>query len=80
MTNINHEDMNQQAIVITPNVINTLRALPMEDRLNIASALAGEMLLGVGVATDLDPEQGLVYAILRNYVEQASARYNSRRV
>lgn len=79
MSNVNHEDMNQQAIVITPNVINTLRALPMEERLNVASALAGEMLLGVGVATDLEPDQGLVYAILRNYVEQASARYNSRR-
>lgn len=78
MSNINHEEMNQQAIVITPNVINTLRALPLEERLNVASALAGEMLLGAGVATELGPDEGLVYAILRNYVEQASARYNAR--
>lgn len=78
MSNENLEDMNRQAIVITANVINTLRALPYEERLNVASALAGEMLLGAGEATDLTPEQSLVYSILRNYVQQASARYNSR--
>lgn len=78
MTNQNEEDMNCNAIVITPNVINTLRALPYEERLAVASALAGEMLLGAGVATDLAPEQDLVYTILRNYVQRASERYNNR--
>ncbi len=78
MSNQNHEDMNQTAIVFTSNVINTLRALPYEERLAVASALAGELLLGAGQATDLEPEQNLVYSILRNYVHQASARYNSR--
>lgn len=78
MSNQNEEDMNRNAIVITPNVINTLRALPYEERLAVASALAGEMLLGAGVATDLAPEEDLVYTILRNYVHRASERYNSR--
>lgn len=68
--------MNRTAIVITQNVLNTLRSLPYEDRLNVASALAGEMLLGAGRATDLEPQQALVYDILRNYVQQASERYS----
>lgn len=70
-------EMNQ-TIVITPNVINTLRALPIEERMSVASALAGEMLLGAGVCNDLNPEEDMIYQILRFYVNQASARYNRR--
>ena len=70
-------EMNQ-TIVITPNVINTLRALPVEARMSVASALAGEMLLGAGVCNDLSPEEDMIYQILRFYVNQASARYNRR--
>lgn len=62
-------------IVITTDVLNTLRSLPYEDRLNVASALAGEMLLGTAPATDLCPEQHLIYSILRTYVQRASARF-----
>lgn len=64
-------------IVITPNVINTLRSLPYDQRLAVASALAGEMLLGAGVSDDMDPEDSMIYSILRFYVRQASDRYNN---
>ncbi len=67
-----------QTIVITPNVINTLRSLPLEERISVASALAGEMLLGAGVCSSLNPEEDMIYQILRFYVNQASARYNRR--
>lgn len=63
-------------IVITPNVINTLRSLPYESRLSVASALAGEMLLGAGMSDNLDPEDSMIYSILRFYVRQESERYN----
>lgn len=68
--------MNRQAIVFTPNVLDTLRALPYEERLNVASAFASELLLGAGDAPDLTPSQEMVYTILRGFVERASAMYN----
>lgn len=66
-----------RAIVITSNVINTLRSLPYEERLNVASALAGEMLLGTGPCNDLAPDEDLIYQILRCYVNRASERFAS---
>lgn len=73
---LNQSDMNT-AIVFTPHVLNTLRALPYEERLSVASALAGELLLGAGQCSDLAPEESMIYEILRFYVNQASARYNN---
>ena len=68
-----------QSIVFTPQVINTLRSLPLDERLDIASALAGEMLLGAGESTELSPTENLIYQILRGYVQRASKAYNSGR-
>lgn len=65
--------MNQQAIVITPHVINTLRALPFDERLNVASALASEMLLGAD-AGQLEPVENMIFSILRFYIQQDSSR------
>lgn len=64
--------MNQN-IVFTPHVINTLRALPVNERLNIASALAGEILLGTEI-NDLEPIESMIYSILRFYIRQDSMR------
>ena len=64
-----------KAVVITPHVINTLRSLPMEERLSLTSALASEMILGATV-NDLAPMEDMIYSILRNYVKQASDSYN----
>lgn len=69
-------DIMDQTIVITPHVLNTLRALPLEERLSVASALAGEMLLGAGRCSNLTPEEDMIYSIIRFYVNQASERYN----
>ncbi len=66
-----------RTIVITPNVINTLRSLPYEERMSVASALAGEILLGAGPCDNLEPMESMIYQIIRFYVDQASARYNS---
>ena len=61
-------------IVITPHVIKTLRALPTEERVAVAAALTGEMLLGTDVG-DLRPIENMIYSIIRFYVNQDSARY-----
>ena len=65
-----------QTLVFTPQVLNTLRSLPYAERLTVASALAGELLLGAGECSDLEPEVNLVYQILRNYITKDSKRYN----
>lgn len=67
--------MDQQPIVITPHVINTLRALPLDERLNVASALAGEMLLGAQI-DNLEPIEDMIYSILRFYIQKDSVKYN----
>lgn len=64
-------------IVITSQVLDTLRSLPLEERMNVASALAGEMLLGAGQCNNLAPEENLVYQVLRTCVNRASESYRS---
>lgn len=63
------------AIVITSQVLNTLRSLPYEERLNVASALSTEMLLGLGPCSDLSPNENIVYQMLRCFVQRASQNY-----
>lgn len=66
--------MNQQSIVITPHVINTINALPTEERLAIASALAGEMILGESLDNGLTPLQAMLYQMIRDYIKRDSYR------
>lgn len=70
---IKREYMNK-AIVISPHVINTLRALPSEERINIATAIAGEILLG-NETFHLEPIESMIFSIIRFYIEQDSYRY-----
>ena len=67
-----------KTIVITSHVINTLRSLPYEERMNVASALAGEMLLGTDPCSDLAPDEDLIYQILRGYVNRDSQRFSEQ--
>lgn len=57
-------------IFISPRVLNTINSLPDTDRKAIATAIAGEFILGSDAASDLTPIQSLVFAIIRNYVER----------
>lgn len=59
-------------IIFTSQVLRTLRSLPYEERLNVASALAGEMLLGTGPCDNLSPDENIVYQMLRHNVNRAS--------
>ncbi|MCM1032624.1 MAG: hypothetical protein NC405_02605 [Odoribacter sp.] len=66
--------MNSNPIVITPHVLNTLRALPDNEKHNIAAALADEMLLGTE-CNGLEPIEDMIYSILRFYIRRDSSRY-----
>ncbi len=63
-----------QSIVLTPHVINTINALPTEERVAIAGAIAGEIILGASVRDDLTPQQSMLYAVIKDYIRRDSAR------
>lgn len=65
-----------QAIIITPHVINTIKSLPERERSAITSALAEEMILGEASGTALSPYQRMLYSIIRFYVERDTMKYN----
>lgn len=65
----------KQSIVITPHVLNTINALPMEERLAVASALAGELILGSELKDELTPIETMIYRIIRDYIERDSYRF-----
>lgn len=73
----NKEIAMNEAIVITPKVLNALRSLPKEERASVATALAENILLGItdSVESRLKPVEQMIYNILRFYVTQASSRY-----
>lgn len=62
------------AIVITPNVINTINALPVEERLAITAALASELILGKESASSLTPVQAMIFSMIKNYVTRDTER------
>lgn len=68
--------MNHQSIILTPRVIDTINSLPAEERLAIASALAGEIILRIPVKEELTSEQSMLYAIIRDYIRRDSIRHN----
>ena len=62
------------SIVITPHVINTINSLPMEERLAVTAALAGEMILGGKAQKDLTPMQEMIFSLIKSYVKRDSER------
>ncbi len=63
-----------KTIVITPNVINTINALPTEERLAITAALASELILGKESASSLTPVQAMVFSMIKDYVDRDTER------
>lgn len=66
----------EATFVITPNVINTINSLPLEERVAMVSALAGELILGATRAEgELTPMQEVMYSMIRGYVRRDTARF-----
>ena len=63
-------------IVLSRYVINTINSLPEEERLSIASALAGEMILGAKLTNELNPQEEMIYTVIRNFIMRDSHEYN----
>lgn len=64
-----------KSILITPHVINTINSLPIDERVAIASALTGELILGKNPSKELSPLQEMIYSIIRYYVKQDTMKY-----
>ncbi len=63
-------------IVLSRYVINTINSLPENERLSIASALAGEMILGAKLTNELNPQEEMLYSVIRNFIMRDSHEYN----
>ena len=59
-------------IVLSRYVINTINSLPENERLSIASALAGEMILGAKLTNELNPREEMLYSVIRNFIMRDS--------
>ena len=66
----------QQSIVISPHVINTINSLPEEERVAIATAFVGDLIMGINPDKALSPIQTMLYGIIKSYVERDSSKFN----
>ncbi len=65
--------------VITPHVINTINSLPVEERIAITAALAGEIILGTESTSTLTPVQEIIFSMIRQYVRRDTERFAADR-
>lgn len=67
----------KQSIVLSRDVLNSIRSLSREQQLSIVSAIAGEMIFGAHVNNELTEEEQRLYAVISSSVRRDSMLYNS---
>lgn len=65
-------------IVLSKNVLNTIKSLPRRQQLAIVSAIAGEMIFGAVVSDELNETEKQLYAVIKSDVCRDSKIYSSR--
>lgn len=63
------------SVIISPRVIDTINSLSSADRAPISNALSMEFILGQNPEDTLTPTQSIIYAVIRFYVTQDTARH-----
>lgn len=66
-----------KSIVLSQNVLNTIKALPLDQQFSIVSAIAGEMIFGAVVDRELNAEEKKLYAVIKSTVCQDSMSYHA---
>jgi len=66
------------SIVLSRDVLNTIKSLPKEQQLSIVSAIAGEMIFGAVLRNELSEEERRVYAVIKTNVKHDSQLYACR--
>lgn len=64
----------ENSVIISPRVINTINSLQSEDRIPITNALSMEFILGNNPEHTLTPNQQIIYAVIRFYVNHDSKK------
>lgn len=64
-----------QSVFFSTRVLDTINALPFDDRSTMAAALTSEFILGADVSGSLSGVQKMVYAIIRHYVRQDMRKF-----
>lgn len=67
-----------QSIVLSRDVLNTIRSLPQEQQFSIISAIAGEMIFGAVIRGELSNEEMRIYSVIRNDINRDSQHYSCR--
>ncbi|MDE5567849.1 MAG: hypothetical protein K2J12_05345 [Muribaculaceae bacterium] len=65
-------------IVLSKNVLNTIKSLPHRQQLAIVSAIAGEMIFGAVVGNELNEEERRLYEVIKTDICRDSKSYISR--
>jgi len=63
-----------QQFVISSHVVDTIKALPREEREAVSRALACELFSGGDPDSFLTPFQAMIYSVIRYYVKRDSER------
>lgn len=64
-----------KSLVFSADVLRTIQSLPEDERVNIASAIAGQFILGCEIREDLSPMENLIFTMISSSVARDSARY-----
>ncbi len=65
----------QQSIVFSNHVINTIKALPIDERRSVVNALTSEIFMDESSEShELSPMEEMICTIIRFYVKQDSMK------
>ncbi len=67
-----------KSIVLSRNVLNTIKSLPREQQFSIISAIAGEMIFGAVINDELTREEMQIYSLIRKDIDKDSSLYSCR--
>lgn len=77
-TNRKNDIAMKQSIVLSRDVLNSIRSLSREQQLSIVSAIAGEMIFGAVIRDELSNEDMRIYSVIRNDINRDSQHYSCR--
>lgn len=66
------------SIVLSSDVLNTIKSLPREQQFTIVSAIAGEMIFGATPHKELNNEDMRIYSVIRRDINRDSLSYSCR--
>lgn len=67
-----------ESIVLSSDVLNTIKSLPLEQQFSIVSAIAGEMIMGAVLGDELSADERKLYAVIKTNVKHDSQLYACR--